>query len=149
MLLELVSDGPKCIAVRKLRNRDAAQEYCSERYENGALCSFHNDTDFDAITELIKTESIEHPYWTGLKKMNGNYEFSDRTSTAYAQTNISQLCKTGCNNENGSYFIEFERKNQEPHFKLGTSLDIRTSRFICQVKRGNIFTLYIILYLKC
>ncbi len=128
--------GPKYIAIRKSLNQDKAQEYCSEKYKNGALCSFQNDADFQILTELIGAEPDGHSYWTGLKKKNGNYKFSDGTSPAYAQTKTSQLCEAGCDNENGSCFIE--ETKQPPYFKLGTLQDTQTMRFICQVNKGNI-----------
>ena len=66
MLLELVLDGPKYVAIRKSLYRNKAQEYCSERYENGALCSFRNNADFGALTELIPEPTARSAVRRGL-----------------------------------------------------------------------------------
>jgi hypothetical protein len=96
MFFETLLDDSKYIYIRKSLNRDDAQEYCSEKYENGALCSFK--TDRSAWEDLIDTtrsrERKDDSYWTGLKrtKKNGTwyFEFSDGTCTDFAKT---QACK--------------------------------------------------------
>ncbi|CAB4018601.1 Hypothetical predicted protein, partial [Paramuricea clavata] len=85
MFVETLLDVSKYIFIRKRLNRGGAQEYCSEKYENGTLCSFQNEDDWTHLTKLIEREPNQaNYYWTGLKGTL-NFEFSDGTSTDYAE----------------------------------------------------------------
>ncbi|CAB4035846.1 Hypothetical predicted protein, partial [Paramuricea clavata] len=130
MSFETLLDGSKYIYIRKSLNRDDAQEYCSETYENGALCSFKDDDDWDDLTDSISTEP-NNDYMTGLKRTRKmekwDYEFSDGTSTEYAE---QKNCE-GPNSQNDQHRCFYLKRNGQ-NCKWRTCTE---SNFICQVNK--------------
>jgi hypothetical protein len=52
MFFKTLVDGSKYIYIRtKSLNRDDAQEYCSEKYENGTLCSFKTNDEWEDLSD--------------------------------------------------------------------------------------------------
>jgi hypothetical protein len=95
MFFETLLDGSKYIFIKQSFNRDDAQEYCANNYENGALCSFKTNREWNHLSDTTRSDERRgNSYWTGLKrtKQNGTwyFEFSDGTCTDFAKT---QGCK--------------------------------------------------------
>jgi hypothetical protein len=130
--LKLVSGGPKYIAVRKKLNRDDAQKHCSEKYQNGSLCSLKDNADLNNLTALRKGERGKEKYWTGLMRRNYCFEFSDGTSASYAKTkfNLESSESERC------YYIVENKEN------LDKEECTKAMYFICQVNKGNIYIYY-------
>jgi hypothetical protein len=135
MFFKTLVDGSKYICIRtKSLNRDDAQEYCSENYENGTLCSFETNDEWEDLS--YTTRGDPNNYWTGLKitKKNGMwyYEFSDGTRTDFAKT---QACKGfkaqwQCQDDQCRCFYL-----QGGNFRCRSCTD--SISFICKVNEGN------------
>ena len=136
MFFETLLDDSKYIYIRKSLNRDGAQEYCSEKYENGTLCSFKTNREWEDLTDTTRVRERKNDnYWTGLKrtKQNGTwyYEFSDGTCTDFAKT---QACKrsqvTLCQDEQCRCFYMHDK-----NFRCSSCTE--NKYFICKVNKGN------------
>jgi hypothetical protein len=130
MFFETLVDGSKYIYIRtKSLNRDKAQEYCSENYENGTLCSFKtNWPEWEDLSDT--TRGDPNNYWTGLKrtKQNGmwDFEFSDGTCTDFAE---NEPWSKGQDDQCGCFYMHG-----------GTcycSSCTESKYFICKVNKGN------------
>ena len=131
MFFQTLLDGSKYIYIEQSLNRDDAQQYCAKNYENGTLCSFKDNEDWEHLTDSIRIRgSNVYYYWTGLKRRKQSgltwyYEFSDGTSTKYAEGIIHEQNNVSAHyfsiGKNGKRWYDSERRNY----------------FICQVNKGN------------
>jgi hypothetical protein len=134
MFFETLLDGSKYIYIRKSLNRDDAQEYCSEKYENGTLCSFKTYREWEDLADTTRVRERKNDnYWTGLKrtKQNGTWydEFSDGTCTDFAE-NEAKGSQALCQDDPYRCFYM-----QGGIFRCSSCTE--SKYFICQVNKGN------------
>ena len=131
MFFETLLDGSKYIYNKQSFNRDDAQEYCANNYENGALCSFKINHEWDHLSDTSRSgQRNGDSYWTGLKrtKQNGTwyFEFSDGTCTDFAE---NEAWSKGQDDKCGCFYMHG-----------GTcycSSCTESKYFICKVNKGN------------
>jgi hypothetical protein len=134
---ETLLDGSKYIYIRKSLNREKAQEYCSEKYENGTLCGLKDkvdwDNDFTDSTRCNKQEpkAKQKKYWTGLMRAtekNGNFCY-DGTCTDFAE---NEACEASCQWQDDQCHCFYMQGG-----KFCISSCTESNYFICQVNKGN------------